>query len=160
MSQDFISSSIENLLLAVLFACKCSSYFLNLNDVNFDWWLFHIFFNLVHFLILAISHFFIFSFAQKYILCLYLCNFNPVCAKTILTAVLNCLLYSFAFLCGVGDGDGWKCAVFTDHVMVISRHNSILSFPEVSEVSWHFQGRPPFLNFFFAVAHDARDPFS
>jgi len=93
MSQDFISSSIENLLLAVLFACKCSSYFLNLNDVNFDWWLFHIFFNLVHFLILAISHFFIFSFAQKYILCLYLFNFNPVCAKTILTAVLNCLLY-------------------------------------------------------------------
>ena len=61
--------------------------------MNFDWWLFHIFFNLVHFLILAISHFFIFSFAQKYILCLYLCNFNPVCAKTILTAVLNCLLY-------------------------------------------------------------------
>ena len=58
-----------------------------------------------------------------------------MCAKTILTAVLNCLLYSFAFLCGVGGGDGLKCAVFTDHVMVISRHNSILSFPEVSEVS-------------------------
>lgn len=114
----------------------------------------HFFFNLVHFLFLAISHFFIFSFAQNYILCLYLCNFNPVCAKTILTAVLNCLFYSFAFLNVVVVLVVMAGNALCSLIMCDGYQSSLLHFV-VSRSEWGFvtlqRGGHHFFIFFFCL---------